>query len=74
MCDLCKTFGRQGLVGKGLKKAMDAITDEHMRPVNVQHTSELIDLWMKFEPGEETEANPDAAEAWERGHRHRGTE
>lgn len=70
MCDLCKTYGRHGLVGKGLlKKAMDAITAEHMRPANVQHTSDLIDLWMKFEAGDETEANPEAAEAWERGHR-----
>lgn len=69
MCDLCKTHGRAKLEGKPLKRAMEAVTNEHMRPRVVQHTTELIDLWMGFRSIPEGEEDPERAEDWERGRR-----
>jgi hypothetical protein len=67
VCDLCKTFGKGKLEGKPLKKAMAAITPAMLKS-SPDHLQKLVDLWMGFEPGAETD-DPDKAEAWEKSHR-----
>ena len=70
MCDLCKTFGQKLITEpRALRKAMDAITPEMLKTKGgVEHLRALVDTWMGFEPGPESD-DAETAEAWEKSHR-----
>ena len=66
MCDLCRIYGTKAITDGVLAKAMKAIGG---LPVSA-HTSALLDAWMGFQAGPESESNAEAAEAWETMRRH----
>ncbi len=70
MCDLCKTYGRKQLRGKTLEHALGDLGAARLgEAVDGEHLESLMDVWTGFVPGPESEANADAAAAWERSHR-----
>jgi len=70
MCDLCKTFGQQALDdAKKLQSALNSITQDMLKDQGqTEHLRSLVDAWMGFVPGPESD-DPDKAEAWEKSHR-----
>jgi hypothetical protein len=67
MCDLCDKYGRKPLGPEDLKTAMSAVTKERL-VTQADHLRTVIDAWMGFTPGAETD-DPELAGSWERSHR-----